>query len=809
MSHDPESQSHDYTFEESELFPVSRASSCTVVSEQEKRVLSPSASLDRETPVVKPHPFSFRTTPLSTMGSSTDSYHRQHTNSESDCFDRNSDTTSYRAVRSKSNSLNYSGEFSCSASGSLKNSPLVAGTVAKQQQYSHMRNPSTTDATVSSTTSNSLCTCNSRDHPVASKDGESFGYRQFQCKCHFGDPRSCAFDPKIESMGLCPINNGFVTFDPNRRYSDDKGENPGVIIINTPPRDSCDSVSLSSNFSQSPRSMQVCSPPYLTSKTSPSLSGGPYNNSTKNCYSSGSVIRTSCTSIDSGYEKSMSMSSFTSSAKDPISLTDTVTATPQYGSTGDVSGPTKATVTASMDTKPRARSLCEMEPKSDKNNSNSSKDLFSATTGLYPKLPSLTPQLVIEDFSINSHLSFDPKHLSSLTSTCSSDASTPIGPLSKSTTPSPTSSIGNTAETKAELKRAFFANKGKKVKGIRTIEDSKMKEQSSLNSRPRSDAVSFSQDSHWKTKSCEVHVTKSVTPLVVTHPDASDNHVTSTPTFFGTRTLADNTATNNTTHTHQQYLSNQFNPSYSSNRFNMCGPYGCPPDLPPATCNTFPVNPFATKFEPHPSNLDPPRFGSPGNSKSISSAVAMPPTLILPSDAQSVSSEADSGHCTKSIDDRSQLDGDICSQASELSHLSNLDNTSEYSEAENDVFTAKQRVGIYGNQPNQLCQLNQCAHADGIATPLNPEGSLSASCLRLHRDNPSLLQERLMEHESTLFHRGRPRMLEQFEDFTDVELPTFDEFCLDEGSADFDAESSGTSLHRHRMGDFGHSLFAG
>ena len=835
-SHDNDSQSHDtqYALEESDLFPVSRASSCTVVSEQEKRVLSPAASTDRETPVVKPHPFSFRTTPLSTTGSSSDSYHRHHTNSESDYYERNSDTASYQAVRSKSNSFNYSGEYSYSTSVPNGSSPLFPGTVAKQQQYGQTRIVTTNSSAVAMTT-NTLCSCNSRDHPVASKDGASFGYRQFHCKCHYGDPRSCAFDPESESMGLCPINNGFMTFDPNRRYSDDTERsnpfiNQGVTIINTPPSP-CDDVSLSSNFSQSPHRSNMV----------PSLS----DHSPKDSYHSNNPIRTSCTSIDSGYEKSMSMSSFTSSAKDPISLGDSLPHPPQYGSAGDVSlqtssasKPESGTVYDPVETKPRARSLCEMERKEAQDTPVSNSLFNKGDSGLYPKLPSLTPQLVIEDLTLTSHQALEANLNTSLASACSSDGSTPVGPLSKSATPSPTSSMGSATNTnavlqpslsKAELKRAFFSSKGKKAKGIRTIEDSKMKEkQISLtpDTRPRSDAVCYSHDCNWKTKSCDIDVTPSTaTPPTAPPTEVNDNHVTSTPTYFGNRTLGSNPSNLNQHHQLPSHPLNRFNQSWKS---SQCSKDVSETQCTPQGCYNFPSNPFTSRFDPRLfSNGSPrqPTFGSPkhspfdgtpssksGTQASISMAVAAAPTLILPSDAQSIISETDSGHCTKSIDDHSQADVDLCSQASELSHISNLDNTSECSEADMDVFAARQGGGGYRFQPSHRNQLHNMYQRDPLAedsNTLNPEVSLSASYLKLHHDNPSLLHEKLREYEDTVYNRRRPRMLEQFDDFTDVELPTFDEFCLDDSPSELEQDGGSGGLHRHRIGDFGHSLFAG
>jgi hypothetical protein len=466
-------------------------------------------------------------------------------------------------------------------------------------------------------------------------------------------------------------------------------------------------------------------------------------------------------------------------------------------------------------TKPRARSLCEMERKENRTNSPTTNLLNQGVKSLYPKLPLVTPQVIIGDYTLTNQQALEAKLTTSVTSTCSSDTATPVGPLSKSATPSPTSSVGNpttsSVVSKAELRRAFFANKGKKAKGIRTIEDSQLKQQlnSSTLTRPRSQAISYTADNKWKTKSCEAQMT---TDAIIVPTSTNDNHVTSTPTYFGSRTLGSNS---------QCSPLQQPNPVWNGCTASHCpGDFECPPDSqtatcapPQQTCYNFGVNPSATRFEPFNSQYHP-TFGSPNvssfdgapNSKSgtrasASMAVAAAPTLILPSDAQSVISETDSGHCTKSIDDRSQADVDVCSQASELS---NLDNSSEYSEVDNDVFGVRQRgSGARSSSPkNQWNHLYQKDPSESV----NPESSLNASHLRLLQTSPSLLQQKLREHEAAMYSGGRPSMLEQFEDFTDVELPTFDEFCLDESPSEID---TGAPSHRHRMGDFGHSLFAG
>ena len=766
ISYDCDNQSHDLNcaFGESDIFPVSRASSCTVVSDQEKCASSPAASPDCDTPVVKPHPFSFRTTPLSTTASSTDSYHRHHTTSEGECYEHTSDTARCRAVRSKSSSFNYSGEFSTSIpSDSLKTSLLIAGTVAKQH---HMSILATGDRSTAMSTKS--CSCNNRDHPVASEDGSVFNYGQFHCQCHYGEPQSCAFNPSVESMCFCPIDNGFLSFDPNCRYNEDEEGNSSDTVNRSLSRHSSDIMS--------PSSIQMPSSPVYTS-TSTTLDC-PYNQGPNETCISSNVVRTSCTSIDSGYEKSMSMPSFMISAKDPISLSSCLPPQTLYGSVSNVTTPSsvdgcKVGDTAKM--KPRARSLCDMEQKKESPLSLHRKEVST----LCPESHNPVPQLVIEDLTITNHMSKARAHTTS-------DCSTPVAPLTKSATPSP-GSVPTKAQSlsKVELRKVFFASKGR-AKGIRTIEDSKIKqEQCSFivsTTRPRSDAVCFTTENP-KTKSSDSHMSSAQ----VAKPTISDeNHVTSTPTYFGSRSLGNH---------------NMDNQSHQPNgSWNMCISGHCPIDTSQCALHSqhnFSFNCSCPTFEPEIGTLSqylPACFGKPNHS---SFGTMHPSKSGLPLDNQSVVSETDSGHCTKSID------VDVISQASELSHLSYLDNTSECSEVDNYA-----RQGAI----SQSCIRNQLEkNVDKHIISANPEQSFSASCLKLHHAKPSLLQEKLREYEATAYSGGRPSMLKQFEDFTDVELPTFDDFFLDDphSGSEQRASPSDASLHRHRIGDFGHSLFGG
>lgn len=180
--------------DETDMFG-SRASSVTVIGEHDRQSLfSPFSSpvnQGSDTPIIsiRPHPFSIRsgTTPLS-MPSPSD--YRKGSQSESDSVDSSSTHGQYevgsnatlRAVK-KTGCTSQSSDLStsqCVHALLRKNSPLLLS--ARQ----------------------------------ADKAPDEDGQVTDHSNCHYGNRTTCATLACCESMGMCPIQDGFLTFDPSR-----------------------------------------------------------------------------------------------------------------------------------------------------------------------------------------------------------------------------------------------------------------------------------------------------------------------------------------------------------------------------------------------------------------------------------------------------------------------------------------------------------------------------------------------------------------------------------------------------------------
>lgn len=300
-SHD---ESHDWEreLEGSDAFPGhSRASSITVVSEHERLPLASPISMGRESPVVKPHPFSFR--------SGTDSHRNSH--NEVDLWEYHlhksgsgSEGTSLRTLR-KSNSLTRSDLSSSQASHSSlkKNSPLLNSA----RQHIAM-------AKAGHVTADPTSLCHTKGQLPASVPCQTSwctgcftsGDTAARCNCHYRDTKeSCATLATCESMGCCPLYDGYVRFDPSRKYTSelesDQPRNPSCESLS---EFSAASVALPGNnqFSRntSSNSLQFHSSPGLFH----------YPKTATAC------AHQVCGSIDSGYDQSLTASSLTESSKD-------------------------------------------------------------------------------------------------------------------------------------------------------------------------------------------------------------------------------------------------------------------------------------------------------------------------------------------------------------------------------------------------------------------------------------------------------------------------------------------------------------
>ena len=185
----------------------SRASSVTVMSEHDRHsFFSPFASPVNH----RTHPFSIRTTPLSSISPGDI---RKEIHSESDLTDglyiRENETSSIRSVR-KSGSLSRSGDLLTSQSSLWKHSPLLSSIA--QQEESHMVYP---DAHMIShddhMTHTAVAEMTKEQQPAIMAD------HVHKCNCHYGNPNTCASVASCESMGLCHLEDGFLTFNPTQK----------------------------------------------------------------------------------------------------------------------------------------------------------------------------------------------------------------------------------------------------------------------------------------------------------------------------------------------------------------------------------------------------------------------------------------------------------------------------------------------------------------------------------------------------------------------------------------------------------------
>ena len=183
----------------------SRASSVTVISDADHHsLLSPLASpvnQGADTPIIRPHPFGIRSTPASMCPSD----YRKGSQSESDSADslctRGQEVTGSRQSKK-------TGDLSTSqATPTLprKNSPLLSSSRPILHTSSY---PAPEEGGVGSCRP-PITTTMATNHTSSRR-----------CNCHYGNPTTCATLACCESMGMCPIPDGFLTFDPTKKPCD-------------------------------------------------------------------------------------------------------------------------------------------------------------------------------------------------------------------------------------------------------------------------------------------------------------------------------------------------------------------------------------------------------------------------------------------------------------------------------------------------------------------------------------------------------------------------------------------------------------
>ena len=290
---------HD--LEESEVFGESRASSVTVISDYDRH--SYASPIPSESPVVKPHPFSFRHQCWSPRG---DSQSQSDVDAGEHLYRSGSSaeaTSSLKSLRLKSQSLtSNSFEFSPSShslSSLKKSSPLLANSRHCIATAGHM---TCTTPPNNKRTHPHVVTCSTQPAVFPTKpkffrtlECSKRDDQPSRCECHFKPTKeSCATLASCESMGRCPLNEGYIQFDPTKKYPSDTSQ---------PPRNQSSgslsdlSHTMSRNTSSNSLAFQTC------------LGMSPNH-----------VV---CGSLDSGYDQSLSTASFTDSTKESC-MTDSL-----------------------------------------------------------------------------------------------------------------------------------------------------------------------------------------------------------------------------------------------------------------------------------------------------------------------------------------------------------------------------------------------------------------------------------------------------------------------------------------------------
>ena len=264
----------DSQLEESEVLGSRTSSAITLISEQDRQPFASPASVERETPVVRPHPFSFRA-PHSVDSHKSDSFSDAENSPDSRSYETTLCNTASISLSRKSNSLSKSGSID-----SKKGSPLLSAT-----RPLHVPMATAGHVTYAGDACNPLCGerhnilfARSESHakpPTSNKNVDSaFEKKPEKSFHHFPDSKTCAYAAAVQSMGFCLIPEGFVRFDPGRDYSsrdyNPRGHSPDDLSLTSDLTTSSDDTSMSRNNSTN----SLTTPPTTTTNNPVNFSAG-------------------------------------------------------------------------------------------------------------------------------------------------------------------------------------------------------------------------------------------------------------------------------------------------------------------------------------------------------------------------------------------------------------------------------------------------------------------------------------------------------------------------------------------------------
>ena len=769
-------------------------------------LLSPFASpvnhQGADTPIIRPHPFSIRPgssgNPALSLVSPSSAEQRKGSQSESDSLDsshlrRHDSAGSASSLRPAVKKPLHASDFSPSSQASLrKNSPLLSSARQTSHTSSHPH----------------------RAEQDPAPSGDHAPSHPHRCNCHYGNSTTCTTIASCESMGMCPIEDGFVTFDPNRK-----------------PRDPCHAHLKGANIAMEDE--------YSLSHLAACGFLGPAH-SLDSAASSAPPSHTSCSSLDSGYDQSWSL---TNSSRDSTEFAGSFVL---VGSNKNIPhdlliGANRSVRCASCNeydsgrgsqcSCPRDRSCrrslyfdtgtqeailqarghpqradssilrassarniqqgagvpsqCE-EPLRGVNWASAFGMRLPTDSGpLCHSLPpngrgrgtDTCPLPTQTDVRIDSRNVQVPDPTNSLfpLNLANFDLSKPSDDLPSPLSPDPlerpdSTSLGDVAVS-ADPTRPLPARKLKNH--IRTIEHSRNANRGSSASYATCDP----SDPECGNRQFDTRSSLATSSLSAT---SSIANTTSIPTPGASVSIP------------MSGRSGQFGTHY----------------------NTSSVPVLRTNYATPPSS-----------SSSLQPSSHTPSHTPLSShacyDARSVCSEADSGRGTKSSLKTGELDTRSLSQISETSYEldpeATLNPLSLPRQPALRANSSPPSTGPRARQDEEVCAVGGACGS----LPMLPKvqsGShqeltdnnyvtddLALHSLKAFCNNPSILHQRLHQHDEALESGRRPSTLEQFDDLTDVLLPRMDEFHLDM-STQGRQEQAG---HRHPMSDFGHSLFVG
>lgn len=761
----------------------SRASSVTVMSELDRQsLLSPFASpvnnQGADTPTVRPHPFSIRSgnTPSSTAGE-----HHKGSQSESDSVDslhllRNDSASSGNSLRQaaakKSPGTSHSSEFSSPSQGSnvllRKNSPLLS---SARTANSHARKP--------------------EENPPPRSENHTD-----RCNCHYGNPTTCATIACCESMGMCRIEDGFLTFDPSRRSRDASHVDPGHAHLHT----QCE---MEDKYS-------------LGHLASYGFLGPTQSLDSGSATSSAPPSHTSCSSLDSGYDQS---SSLTNSSRDSAEFTGSFV---MVGSNRNMHPEGVRCACSEIDSGRGSQCSCLKERGCKRTL------CFSDVTTQEACPPVRAGQGVGVARNSPSARNTQHGHLHCHEDqsgvNCNTSVRLPTGRVLSLHHSIPSSSRGRGNDAAHTLNEPQSDCKDTRVPDptnslfpmkLSNFDPSKLTEElpSPLSPEPldKPDSVSLGGVSS--------------DPLIPLPMQKLKNYIQTMDQTRSVATCSPNSACYDLT-----------NPGGSQQfEYADAGLSIATSSLSELTSSSIGQlrNVYSTSSVPvsH-STYDTPPPSSSSSLKSSSSSLSHTPLAHLPHcsfDSRSISSEADSGRGTKSSLKTGELDARSLSQISEMSYEMDPDyfpctlsphdqrasssppTTGSQPRGDKEAcligphrsfpMLAKSQCGELGAEPGRTAD-------EGMSQDCVDDKStdLALRSLKAFRNNRSILHQQLHQRDQELETGQRPSTLKQFDDFTDVLLPQLDDFHLDMPTHCYQEEPA---VQRHPMSDFGHSLFVG